>query len=232
MNNNKFCFIICTNDNTYLEECLHYINHITVPDGYKTEIITVSEAPSMTEGYNSAMKSSDAKYKIYLHQDVFILNKNFLSDILRIFKSDSKIGMIGMAGYQMVAPDGIMWHTPRVGGIYIRKDIIKYPPLEDYIYVPKKDGYYPVALVDGLLIATAYDLPWNTEELKDWDFYDAFQSMEFLLNGYRIVVPKQRHPWCLHDDNRILTLFNYDKNRQLFLKKYKAYLGKQYSEIP
>ena len=36
----------------------------------------------MTSGYNNAMKKTDAKYKVYLHQDVFILNHNFLMDIL------------------------------------------------------------------------------------------------------------------------------------------------------
>ena len=37
---------------------------------------------------------------------------------------------------------------------------------------------------------TAYDLRWDEETLTGWDFYDAFQSINFLENGYRIAVPR------------------------------------------
>lgn len=32
------------------------------------------------------MRESDDKYKVYLHQDTFIINKNFIYDIIDIFK--------------------------------------------------------------------------------------------------------------------------------------------------
>ena len=95
---NKITFIICVNDDLYYSECTFYINQLVIPEGYETEIISIRDAESMCSAYNAGMKESDAKYKIYLHQDVFIRNKNFLSDILNIFKNDSSIGMIGMIG--------------------------------------------------------------------------------------------------------------------------------------
>ncbi len=76
MNDHKFCFIICTNNDLLLGEALHYIDHLEIPDGYEVDLLTVNDASSMTEGYNEAMTTSDAKYKIYMHQDVFILNCN------------------------------------------------------------------------------------------------------------------------------------------------------------
>lgn len=79
MNQNKFAFIICTNDTLLLEECLHYINHLIIPDGFEVDILTIPDAVSMTRGYSEAMQSSDARYKIYMHQDVFILNKYMLT---------------------------------------------------------------------------------------------------------------------------------------------------------
>ena len=85
MNTHKFCFIICTNNEIYLEECIHYINHLLIPEGYEIDLITITEATSMTEGYNQGMTSSDAKYKIYMHQDVFIINPNFMNDVLTVF---------------------------------------------------------------------------------------------------------------------------------------------------
>ena len=44
------------------------------------------------------MQSCDAKYKIYMHQDVFIHNRNFLKKVIEIFQEDNQIGLIGMVG--------------------------------------------------------------------------------------------------------------------------------------
>ena len=76
MNSNKIAFIICTNDELYFNECLHYINHLSIPEGFTVDVISIENAEYMTKAYNEAMNQSDAKYKVYMHQDVFILNKN------------------------------------------------------------------------------------------------------------------------------------------------------------
>ena len=95
---NKICFIICTNDGQQLEECLMYLSLLHVPEGYSTDVVTVTGAASMASGYNGAMRSSDAKYKIYLHQDTFIVETFFLDYLLRLFRKSSRIGMVGIVG--------------------------------------------------------------------------------------------------------------------------------------
>ena len=97
MNENKICFILCSNHELYENECLYYIKRLHIPDGFEIDIKIVKGAVSMTSGYNQAMKESDAKYKVYLHQDVFIVNQNFIPDILTLFRQ-KEIGMIGMVG--------------------------------------------------------------------------------------------------------------------------------------
>ncbi len=231
MNEKKFCFIICTNNELMLNECIHYLNHLVIPKDYEIDLITIEDADSITSGYNTALQASDAKYKIYMHQDVFILNKNILQNLLDIFLSDSQIGMIGMIGYENISPDGIMWHGKRRGDIYRSKPTVSYPPLSEYHYSVKKEGYSFATQVDGLLIATAYDLPWDTTHLNGWDFYDAFQSVNYLLHGYKIAIPNQLHPWCLHDDGVALNLLHYNQYRKLFIQKYQHLLGKHYSEF-
>ena len=231
MNDHKFAFIICTNNTLLLDECLHYIDHLIVPEGYEAELLTIPDAPCMTQGYNEAMQTSDARYKIYMHQDVFILNQNILGDLLAIFASDPQIGLVGMVGYEKVAADGIMWHTDRTGSIYMRHPQTPYPALSDYRY-NITDGFEYVAEIDGFFMATCHDLPWDTDKLDGWDFYDAFQSIRFLLEGYKIAVPCQRHPWCMHDDNGILNLVNYDRYRKIFLQTYPQFLGKTYADFP
>lgn len=216
MDDHKFCFIMCSNDDLYLEECLFYLNHIYIPEGYEVEILSIKDAVSMAVGYNEGMKASNAQYKIYMHQDVFILNKNFLYDILKIFHSDPQIGMIGMVGSVQMPVNGVMWHGYRVGTIYGMKE-----PEEDYAnyLYDVKDGVIEVKAVDGLLIATNKDLEWREDLFDGWDFYDVSQSFEMCRKGFRVVVPAQRNPWCLHDDG-ILNLKDYDKYRKLCIKEY------------
>lgn len=231
MNNHKFAFIICSNRPLLLEECLYYINHLVIPEGYSIDVLTIQDAVSMASAYNEAMAASDAKYKIYMHQDVYLLNRNFLMDLLAIFQSDPQIGLIGMVGYDSISSDGIMWHAPRCGNLYYTNPPIPYPALESYSYSLEQDSYHSVALIDGLLMATAYDLPWDSVLLTGWDFYDAFQSIHFLQKGYRIAVPSQRHPWCLHDSGPFNNMVHYNQYLQIFRQHYNCLLGKNLQQI-
>ena len=232
MNEHKFAFILCTNDDMYLNECLLYLNQLHIPPQYETEILTIQDAKYMTAGYNEGMAATDAKYKIYMHQDVFIINRYFLYDILSIFETDSSIGMIGMIGYPVVSRCGFMWREEAVGAVPLYGTRQAYTQFDYSSYhYQLSDGICDAALIDGLMMVTCQDLPWNETDLQGWDFYDAYQSMNYLLHGYRVVVPKQNLPWFIHDDGHYLSMWNYDKYRKLFMDKYQEYLGKSYLEI-
>ncbi len=217
MNERQFCFIICTNDDLFLQECLIYINDLYIPESYTIDVITIKEAESMASAYNAAMTSSDAKYKIYMHQDVFILNKYFLINLLHIFELDKNIGMIGMVGAPKLNEDAIMWNVDRVGNIFNRSSI--HETYTSSIWEPDST-IYTVKAIDGFLMATSVDIPWREDLFDGWDFYDVSQSMEFLRSGYLIVVPEQKQPWCLHDDGKVLSLFNYNHYRKICIEEY------------
>ena len=217
MNNRQFCFIICYNDDIYLEECLFYISGLIVPDDFTIDILTIKDAKSITSGYNEAMKASTAKFKIYLHQDVFIVNKYFLINLLNIFNHSEHIGMIGMVGAPIINDSAIMWSSPRVGGIYT-KELMNKAYLSELYETP--ETLETVSVIDGHLMATSVDIPWREDLFDGWDFYDLSQSMEFRKRDYRIVVPPQHQPWCLHDDGNILNLYNYNHYRKIFIKEY------------
>lgn len=217
MNDKKICFIMCVNNEMYVEECLHYINRLVIPDGYKIDVISIKEAKSMTEGYNAAMVATDAKYKIYMHQDVFLVKLDFIQDMLDVF-SNPEVGMIGMVGAEKLSKDGCMWNGDRVGRIY-SSNIVS---TQLFIASDKQNKpYTEVEAVDGLFIATQYDIKWREDIFDGWDFYDVSQSEEFHRAGYKVVVPYMDIPWCLHDDG-ILNLEDYDKYRKRFLNEYKG----------
>lgn len=220
MNEKKICFIICTNSQLFYDECIHYIERLVVPDGYEVDVIGVTEAKSMAAGYNEAMHASDAKYKIYMHQDVFILYPYFLQAILDIFASDEQIGLIGMVGTEKIAVDGVLWHGYQRGNVY-EGDLeqnLEGLSYETYQY-QVNDGLWRVQAVDGLMMITSKDVPWREDLFQGWDFYDVSQSFEMGRAGYKVVVPEQSLPWCLHDDG-VTNFRNYDKYRKLCLQEY------------
>lgn len=218
MNRYKFCFIICVNQEIFLQECVFYIHKLEIPSNYEIDIITIKEAPNITEAYQSAMQASDAKYKIYLHQDLFILNSNFLFDILKIFRNED-IGMLGLVGGETLPESNKWWNaSKRYGFIYETRISysreLKYDCCESY-------DYKKVEALDGMLLATQVDIDWRVDLFDGWDFYDVSQCQEFIRKGYSVVVPFQKVPWALHDCGAI-NMQNYSKYEAIFKKEYKS----------
>ena len=216
-----FCFIICTNNDLLLSECILYINRLYIPDGWEKDLITITDAPSMAAGYNAAMKSSDAAIKIYLHQDLFIINRYFLFNILKILESDESIGLIGVVGYHKMSGNAVMWTTRCYGWVEM-------PGNEDYIYVEdytednieEKKLSYNSAVIDGCIMVSAIDKEWREDLFDGFDFYDASQCFEIRRCGKKVVTAVQESPWCIHDDGKILNFFNYNHYRKIFMKEY------------
>lgn len=216
MNTKQIAFIICINNMQYYSECVRYIQELEVPEGYSTDIISIQEADSMTQGYNAGMQASDAKYKVYLHHDTFILNKNFIADILKIFQQDETIGMMGVIGAQNLSADAncyLNWNIGRIVAYNGRCTI------EGDFSQILGESYIPVKAIEGLIMVTQYDIPWREDFLDGWDFYDISQSLEMQKRGYKVVVPYQETPWCYHDCG-IFTLKTYDFYRHRMILEY------------
>lgn len=213
-------FIICVNNELYFEECRYYIEHLEVPAGYDIDVIGIWEADSMCAAYNLGMRSSDAKYKVYMHQDVFIRDSRFLEKTLRIFKEHPKTGMIGMAGGIGIPENGVVYSSWNVGKVDCREPDLSYVLLCG----PNQTKDQTVDAVNGLLMMTQYDLPWREDLFSDFDFYDVSQAFEFRRAGYEIVVPYQEEPWVVHDCG-FAKLTNYDRNRKICMEEYPEFFN-------
>lgn len=225
MDEKKFCFIMCANKERYERTCLRFIDALEIPAGYKVETRVVHGALSMTQGYNQAMEESDAKYKIYLHQDSFVTERTFLTRLLDIF-SDETIGMIGLVGSPIMPEDAVMWHNERVGANYECNILFT----NKCFYQTAEKPYTPVQAIDGFLMATQTDISWREDIFTGWDFYDVSQSYEFRRAGYQVVVPYMERPWCMHDCG-VINLENYYSWRDVFVQEYMGDLtGSQMEE--
>lgn len=211
--NKKIAFIVCMNNEEIFAECRYYIERLELPDGFRKDIIIITDAPSMAAGYNAGMDSSDAKYKIYMHQDVRIINPCFIESVLQIFDIDESIGILGCIGTTKLNRSAMAvtaWNTGKVmhNGS---------PLLLEYRKVT--DLYARVEVLDGLLLATQYDIRWRDDIMDGWHFYDISQCMEFKRAGYQAVVPRQEYPWCYHDDHSS-NMEKYNIYRKRFIKEY------------
>lgn len=213
----KVAFIICYNNELYMKECMEYISWLKVPEGVETEIIGIVEAESMAAGYNAAMHASDARYKVYLHQDVFILNENFIEDMLHIFEMHPDYGLLGVLGSNKIEVSGnycLNWNVGRVYADDARK--------AELIERDNPDELWETAAVDGMVMMTQYDVEWREDIFDGFDFYDISQSIEFQKAGYKVGVPHQELPWCNHVCGQS-KMERYDDYRRILCEEYREF---------
>ena len=171
----------------------------------------------MTEGYQQAMEGSDAKYKIYLHQDVWITDEDFLVMLVREFRQHQEYGLAGVVGVRRMPGNGIWWEGEKLGSI---RDQLT-GELRDYRYQVDPVHSQQAAAVDGLLLATQYDVPWRTDLFAGWHFYDLSQAYEFRRLGFQTVVLPQSGPRCTHYSVKP-SVEGFEEDRRRFLREYAA----------
>lgn len=216
LDDRKICFITCVNDEKCYKKAVDYIQRLKVPQGLSLELLSMRGSTSIASAYNAAMKRSDAKYKVYLHQDVCIIHKNFIEDLLNIFRSNPKLGLAGLVGAQYLPSSGTWWDSPVLLGRILDDHL---GTMQAYSYEGNNEKYTEAAAVGGLLLATQYDIPWREDIFKAWHFYDLAQCLEFKHQNYKVAVIGQQTPWCVHAcGKKIIT--NYDVERMKFLKEY------------
>lgn len=144
---------------------------------------------------------------------MFIINRNFIFDLLSVFGMDMQIGMLGMVGNRLPWKDTTAlarWDTGKAvdsGAVY------------PFCLPSKEDGFLEVRMADGFLLATQYDLLWREDVFDYWHFYDFAQCMEFKKAGYKVAVPWQEQAWCYHD-NSYPDLRRHCEYYELFVREY------------
>ncbi|MBB6671508.1 glycosyltransferase [Cohnella nanjingensis] len=217
LNPDKVCFITCYNDQDLYEESLRYIQVLHVPEGVEAEFISIAGATSLAAGYNHAMQQSDAKYKVYLHQDVFIINRNMIQDVISLFQENPNLGIMGLVGAEKLPINAIWWQASSIWGkVYEnhtgRMDLLSFQDVNR--------PYQSVESLDGLLLVTQFDLPWQEEHFDGWHMYDLSQCIEFKKHGYDVGVPHQQKAWAIHDCGIVNVNNGFEKYRYKFLQMY------------
>ena len=221
-NDNKISFVTCVNNETIYEKCLDFLNKLIVPPNITVEYKAVRDAVSMCAGYNKAIMESNARYKVYLHQDTYITYSYYIHRLLKLFE-DMTIGLAGVIGAQTMPASCVWWES---GSRYGRVVDSSFGFLfEQRHRLHLKNKYEEVVAIDGLIMATQYDIPWRDDLFKGWHFYDVSQCLEFRRAGYKVVVPMQPCSQVTHVCG-VTNLDGYFEYRDVFKAEYSADISK------
>ncbi len=246
-NSYAIAFVTCVNDETQYAICLRYLDALQIPSGYTVERIAVLGATSMAEGYQRAMEASAARYKIYIHQDVYVVHPGLLAELIHLFRTYPRLGMVGVIGTTQLPASGIWWvnnasYSYGRVWVYVRlASLLRGIPLSPSAYrrrlrfmrlQPFVGDYLPAIAVDGLLMATQYDVPW-TNPVGGFMLYDQVQSLEFVTSGLEVGIARQEAVWCLHwgpnqertREQRRPYDIELDRRAAEFRQRYHAYIG-------
>jgi hypothetical protein len=226
MNNldkHKVDFIICCNNELYLEACEKFIRHLCVPEGILVNTIVIRNAKSITAAYQEAMDSSDARYKVYLHQDTFILNPDFIPDFIRIFESHEELGILGVIGATRLNRNGSIYGNWDLGSTLIcTSEVTGINQKAEAREISQEYAFAYAEAVDGMLMITQYDVPWRSDILRGFDYYDASCAMEYRRRGYQCgVINSGRTPWTIHDCGHV-TPAHITEQKMNFCREYTA----------
>ena len=210
MDEKKIAIIIHKTDENFFSGLLESLEQLEVPEGYDAEVLPV-EGEEKFFAYDYAMNQSDAKYKIYIDEKISVRQKNILSDLLKIFQADEKIGVIGTSGAIEISTHGICFDSAkRCGKIFLGANKVA----KDWGGVEK--DFREVESADEFFIATQKDISWRQDLFKK-SFGVSAQCSEFRRQGYKCVVAKQKKPalWLREEK------FFYDEqDRNNFLDEY------------
>ena len=211
MDENKLAVIIYKTTNFPIDAIKAMLESLNMPPGFLPTANIVG-GDNRWRAYNQAMRSNDAKYKIYIDDSVVILNKNILIDLIEIFKSDQNVGMIGCSGAIRLSTDGSPYTSTRRCGTILTGPNRTALKGEDVT-----SRFREAEVLDGFLIATQYDLPWRDDLFNANSFGDSAQSLEFRRKGYKRVVARQEQPWLWYRGENVPYHIEAQK---IFLREY------------
>jgi hypothetical protein len=218
----RFAFLTCVRDEALYTRLRASIDGLVRPDGVEVALFTEREERNLAAAYNRLQAAAaESRYKAYVHDDVVILNRSLLVDVLRIFRR-RRIALVGAAGCRYLPESCIWWNGSGVLGRVVHVVAGRQEPFD----LEEPAGEYErVEAVDGLCLITQHDLPWD-EEVPGFHFYDVAQSTRIREAGYDVVVPRQDEAWFAHDHVPGPPSAEYLAIRDLFRSRYDGLLAR------
>ena len=194
MNEKGIAILVWKRNEEHYANCIEGLRNLQYPAGCEVQVYTLTEQDVFTKQCNSVLAETDAKYKIYLSDEILITAPTFVQDMLNIF-ADGTIGMIGFFGSaEMPLSANIMDAPHKYGSVFMPAD----GALEEMRFGEgTADAVADVRAILPSLFVTQNDLPWDADYTGQYYAVQA-QCRNFTRHGYRVVVPMQGTPFCAY----------------------------------
>lgn len=185
--------IICSRTAELSHELYQNIDE-TIGCNYELIIIDNSQnIYSIFEAYNLGIEKSSGEYLYFIHDDILFTTKNWGVVLTSIFESNSKIGLIGVAGAKVKTKMPSTWwdNDERENVINIIQHH-KGKDKEVHNYGFDIERNVEVVVIDGVFMAMRRDdrIAFSTK-LKGFHAYDLNLSFEVIKHGYYIIVTNE-----------------------------------------
>ncbi|MDB4330328.1 glycosyltransferase family protein [bacterium] len=151
------------------------------------QIIPIMDAMSIFHGYNEGIKKAKYDIKVFIHEDVDLLDISWYDQIVNAFTLDPKIGLVGLVGTRKHDDFGFWWFS---GSQHVVGSVYSYNKKKLWTFNHINSPYTEVECVDGFFMATNKSIPFD-ENLKSKKFflglYDSDYAREMVKRGYKIV---------------------------------------------
>lgn len=186
LDGNKICFIVYSDTFNKYSDSRQYILDLETY-GMQVEYYTVENAKNKYIDFNQILQISDAKYKVYMSSDCYIINKKFIGGIIALAESNPFIGAVGIVGTVLKTFE----HEEMVYGECLVNNLSDGMKKEKYREI--EDIYGEVDWLDEKFIITVQDIFWNEEK----DHADIIHAMDMREAGYKNIVVRQEKQWVM-----------------------------------
>ena len=191
----KILFIINKTSDSKYKACVNAINDLKFPFMYAVGFTsyTAGEPLLTSDVYLAAQEQHNPDISIIMDDTVLLVNVNLLKDIVKIFKSDPLIHLIGIKGAQHLPDSGIIGEASNIyGGLH---EMNRQGEVLAKKYKNPQDGYAQVETVTSTMVAVRGYIPvWKDIGNR---CIGEVMSVAATIQGYKVVVPKDSRYWCL-----------------------------------
>jgi hypothetical protein len=158
------------------------LSHYNLPE---MELVFVQGSESIFRNYAKGQAQAKFPIKAYIHQDVNLMEPNWIFKVLSAFADNPDYGLFGFVGTTQLLPRGMWWESGRE---YIRGELWSGKEKADWQFSPVTT-VTEVELVDSFFMVSNRHIPFN-EKARGFHLADAETCRIVRRQGYKIgVIP-------------------------------------------
>lgn len=190
----KIVFLVHKTSEETFNECVNSINVLKKPPAFLVKCIGWSEdnKHNASDIYNNFYKEYQPDYTVLVEDTVLFVDEYIIYKFIKIFSSDSNIGLIGIKGAEKLPESCLIEEADIIyGSLYVMNEQRE---VFEKLYSNPDLDYVEVEAVSGTMLVMRGNIP--TWADLSYRVLGEIMSISTVLQGLKVVVPYTEHPWC------------------------------------